>query len=72
MIPCIAACYCQFEDILVTATAITDGGDAVWNVNPSALLMNDVAVASLPFGIAGNSKVMSMCASIHWTVYYEC
>ena len=32
-------CYC--------ATAITDGGDAVWYMNPTALLMNDVAVAGL-------------------------
>ena len=32
-------------------------------VNPTALLMNDVAVASLAFGIAGNSKVMPVCTS---------
>ena len=30
-------------------------------VNPTALLMNDVAVASLAFGIVGNSKVMPVC-----------
>ena len=29
------------------ATAITDGGDAVWYMNPTALLMNDAAVAGL-------------------------
>ena len=33
-------------------------------VNPTALLMNDVAVASLAFGIAGNSKVISVYVQV--------
>ena len=42
-------------------TAIAESsGDAVWNVNPTALLMNDVAVASLAYAIVGNSKVISV------------
>ena len=44
-----------------TATAITDGGDAVWNVNPTALLMNDIAVAglteSVPMLLAATAKL---------------
>ena len=46
-----------------TTTAITDGGDAVWNVNPTALFKNDDAVASLAYAIVGNSKVMPVCTS---------
>ena len=45
------------------ATAITDGGDAVGFVNPTTLLKNDDAVASLACAIVGNSKVMLVCTS---------
>ena len=68
-----------------TTTAITDGGDAVWNVNPTALLMNDVAVAGLtesgPMPLSANSKVVSVLGPsvlvmkrnhACWTVYYGC
>ena len=44
-----------------TATAITDGGDAVWYMNPTALLMNDVAVAvlteSVPMLLLATAKI---------------
>ena len=51
------SCYCD--------TAIAEGsGDAIWNVNPTALLMNAVAVAclteSVPMPLSANSKVASV------------